>query len=380
MDFQWSDSQDELYRRALELAQRHFAGASRVWADHAFDRTHWDICAEFGLMGLCVPEAYGGLGLDALTTARVVEAFGRGCEDTGLVFSAAAHLFAAVMPIVEYGDEALKAALLPALARGAAIGANAITEGEAGSDAFALRTEARRDGEFYVLDGAKSYVSNGPVADEFVVYATMNRKHGYLGVTAFVVARDTPGLRLGEPLAKMGLKSSPACSLYLEGCRVPAARRLGREGQGGAVFQASMQWERSCLFAGYVGMLERQLAQAVEYARTRRQGGKPIGKHQAVAHRLAEMKLRLESARLLLYRACWLRDRGEPAVAEVSLAKLAISEAARLSSLDAIQIHGGIGFAADYNVEHMLRDSVPATLFSGTSEIQRDLIAREMGL
>ncbi|MCY1009268.1 acyl-CoA dehydrogenase [Nannocystis pusilla] len=141
-----------------------------------------------------------------------------------------------------------------------------------------------------------------------------------------------------------------------------------------------MQWERSCLFAGYVGMLERQLAQAVEYARTRRQGGKPIGKHQAVAHRLAEMKLRLESARLLLYRACWLRDRGAPAVAEVSLAKLAISEAARLSSLDAIQIHGGIGFAADYNVEHMLRDSVPATLFSGTSEIQRDLIAREMGL
>ncbi len=331
-------------------------------------------------MGLSVPEEHGGHGLDMLSTTHMMEAFGRGCDDMGLVFSVAAHLFAATMPVAEFGSAAQRSEQLPHLARGAWIGANAITEGDAGSDVFSLRATARRDGDWYVLDGAKSYVSNGPVADLFVIYTTVDRRYGYLGITAFLVPRNTPGLRVGETIGKMGLTSSPASSLYLEDCRVPAANRLGAEGQGGAIFQASMAWERACLFAGYLGMMDRQLAQAVEYARSRRQGGRAIGKNQAVAHRLVDMKLRLEGARLLLYRACWLRDRGEPATAEISLAKLAISEAARQSSLDAIQIHGGIGYASEFNVERMLRDSVPATIFSGTSEIQRDLIAREMGL
>jgi len=380
MDYRWSQAQEELYAKTLEFAHVQIDPAARMRDGHQFSRKAWALCGEFGLLGLCVPQSHGGLGLDALTTARVCEAFGRGCHDMGLVFSALAHLFAAVMPIVEHGPDPLKQTMLSRLAAGTLVAANAITEGEAGSDAFSLRTSARRDGDHYIIDGTKSYVTNGPIADVLVVYATTNRAHGYLGISAFVVERGAPGLRLGEPFSKMGLTTSPTCAAYFDECRVPAENRLGLEGQGGTIFSGSMQWERSCLFASYLGMMERQLEQTIEYARSRRQGGRAIGKNQAISHRIADMKLRLESARLLLYRACWLRDQGQPAVAEVSMAKLAISEAARQSSLDAIQIHGGLGFSSEYSIESMLRDSVPSTIFSGTSEIQRDLIARELGL
>jgi alkylation response protein AidB-like acyl-CoA dehydrogenase len=298
----------------------------------------------------------------------------------GLAFSLAAHLFACAMPIAEHGAEALKERLLPGLCNGTLIGANAITEEQAGSDVFALTTRAMRDGESYILNGHKSYVSNGPVADVFVVYATTNPAHGYLGITGFVVERDTPGLMLGEPFRKIGLTSTPACQIAFEACRVPAANRLGREGQGAAVFTHSMQWERSCLFAAYVGQMERQLERTIAYVRERRQFGKPIGKQQAVAHRLAAMKLRLEAARLLLYHACWRFAQGEAATLDISLSKLAVSEAAVQGGLDAIQLHGSLGINSDYGIETTLRDALPATIFSGTSEIQYDIIARELGL
>jgi alkylation response protein AidB-like acyl-CoA dehydrogenase len=340
----------------------------------------WRLCGEFGLLGLCVPERYGGMGLDALTTARVIEAFGRGCEDMGLVFSASAHLFACVMPILEYGTEQIKETMLPRLCSGEWRGANAITEKEAGSDVFALKTLAIRDGKNYILRGVKTYVTNGPVADAIVVYASTNPAHGYLGVTAFVVEKNTPGLIVGEPFSKMGLTTVSASEVYLEECRVPVTNRLGAEGQGARIFQISMQWERACLFASYIGMMERQLEQTIAYAQQRRQFGKAIGKNQAISHRIADMKLRLESGRLLLYRACWLFDQGKNSVLDVSLSKLAISEAAIRSSLDAIQIHGGLGFATETGIERQLRDAIPSTIFSGTSEIQRDLIARELGL
>lgn len=381
MDFCWTKTQNEQYSRVLKFAQEKLnSTAKERKPPHQFGSEQWCLCGELGLLGLCVPKRYGGGGFDALTTARMIEAFGRGCEDMGLVFSASAHLFACTMPIVEYGTDELKEAILPRLCSGKWVGANAITEREAGSDVFALKTRAVRDGESYILTGVKSYVSNGPIADAIVVYASTNPSYGYLGITAFVVEKNTPGLVVGEPFSKMGLTSTPASLVYLEECRVPVSNKLGEEGQGAQIFKRSMQWERACLFAAYVGMMERQLEQTIAYARERRQFGKAISKNQAISHQIADMKLRLEAARLLLYRACWLFDQGKDAVLDVSMSKLAVSEAAIQSSRDAIQIHGAVGFAAETGIEGMLRDAIPSTIFSGTSEIQRDIIARELGL
>jgi L-prolyl-PCP dehydrogenase len=379
MDFSWTPEQDRLYDHTLSLVQNKLGGV-RTDSQQFWTRTQWQICGDLQLLGLSVPTCYGGCGYDALTTARVIEAFGRGCEDMGLVFSTSAHLFACAMPVVEYGNDVLKNNILPDLCSGKKIGANAITEDEAGSDIFHLKTRASFDGDSYILQGQKSYVSNGPVANVFVVYAVTNPAHGYLGITALLVEKDTPGLLIGESIRKMGLTSTPACRITFDACRVPAANRIGAEGQGSQIFKRSMQWERSCLFAAYLGQMERQLERTISYAKERRQFGKPLGKHQAIAHRIADMKVRLETARLLLYRACWRFDQGQDALLDIALAKLAVSESAVMGGLDAIHIHGSIGINCDFGIEQMLRDAIPATLFSGTSEMQRDIIANELGL
>lgn len=379
MDFSWTQEQDQLYDRILSLVQKKL-GAGTIDPHQSWTRAQWLLCGDLKLLGLSVPTRYGGCGYDALTTARAIEAFGRGCEDMGLVFSASAHLFACAMPIVEYGNDAIKNSILPDLCSGLKIGANAITEENAGSDVFNLKTHARFDGDSYVLDGQKSYVSNGPVADLFIVYAITNLAHGYLGITTFLVEKDAPGLVIGKPFRKMGLTSTPACPISFNACRVPVANRIGKEGQGTQIFKRSMQWERSCLFAAYLGQLERQLERTINYAKVRHQFGKPLGKHQAIAHRIADMKVRLEAARLLLYRACWHFDQGQDALLDISLAKLAVSEAAVMGGLDAIHIHGSTGISCEYGIEQMLRDAIPSTIFSGTSEIQRDIIANELGL
>ena len=379
MDFSWTQEQDELYNRILSLV-RNKLDAGDTDPHQPWTRAQWLLCGDLKLLGLSVPTRYGGCGYDALTTARAIEAFGRGCEDMGLVFSVSAHLFACVMPIVEYGDELMRNRMLYDLCSGKRIGANAITEENAGSDIFALKARAVLDGDSYILEGQKSYVSNGPVADLFVVYAITNPAHGYLGITAFAVEKDTPGLSIGEPFRKMGLTSTPACRITFNACRVPVANRIGKEGQGSQIFKQSMQWERSCLFAGYLGQMERQLERTITYAKERRQFGKSLGKHQAIAHRLADMKVRLEAARLLLYRACWRFDQGQDALLDISLAKLAVSQAAVMGGLDAIHIHGSTGINCEHGIEQMLRDAIPSTIFSGTSEMQRDIIASELGL
>jgi alkylation response protein AidB-like acyl-CoA dehydrogenase len=377
MDFAWSETDCELYERATTFA-RSLRGAGTE--GEPFPLEEWRRCGEFGLLGLSVPEALGGGGFGALTTARVIEAFGRACTNGGLLFSAAAHLFACTMPIVEYADAELKRTLSPKLSRGELIGANAITEAEAGSDVAALKTTATRGGDHYVLNGAKSYVTNGPVADVFLVYAATAATRGFFGLTAFAVDKNTPGLVVGRPFRKVGLHAAPTGQVYFENCRVPASRRLGEEGQGMAIFQASMAWERGCLFAAYLGAMDRDLATAISFARERQQFGRPIGKNQAVAHRIADMKLRLESARWLLYHSCWLKDRGQDSTLDISLAKLAVSEAAVQSGLDLIRIHGSLGISSESRLADSLFNALPSTTFSGTSEIQRDLISRSLGL
>jgi len=382
MNFDWTPTQTELFRTITGFARARLENeaASQRDKDAEFSRRAWDECGKFGLMGLSVAAEYGGMGLDTLTTAGAVEAFGLGCDDMGLVFSACAHLFACTMPIQAFGEERVRGRMLPRLARGEWIGANAITEQEAGSDAFALRTTARLDGDFYVLDGIKTYVTNAPVADVFVVYASTNLDYGVLGVSAFAVERGSSGLSVGEPFSKVGLATSPIASVYLDGCRVPRHHLLGAEGIGARVFASSMQWERACLFASYLGAMDRQLATVIDFAQRRKQSGKRIGQFQAISHKIVDMKLRLDAARLLLYRACWTCDQGADGALDVALAKIAVTEAAVQSGLDAIQIHGSVGIDRDAGIERALRDALPARLFSGTSEIQRNVAAKKLGL
>ena len=374
MDFSWSEQQRDLYDGALAFARSLGSGAPGP----GFDRSQWERCAEFGLTGLSVPIAGGGAGLDAVTTARVVEAFGRGLRDSGLLFSASAHLFAVTMPVVEYAEWELQREVVPELAAGRRIGANAFSEPGAGSDTARLSTLAVRKGDEYVLSGDKCYVTNGPVADEFLVYATTNPRAGYLGQAAFLVSRTTPGLEIAPAYPKTGLTGSVLSALRLNECRIPALRRVGREGQAAQIFARSMAWERACLFAAFVGAMEDSLERCVEYACGRVQHGRPIVSHQAVSHRMAEMKRRLEAARLLLYRACWTHDQGRDATLEIAIAKLAISEAAVESGLDAIRIHGGLGYMKESGIDRYLLDAVGSTIFSGTSDIQRELIVRDL--
>ena len=344
------------------------------------DQDAWKKCGEFGLHGLCLPEELGGMGLSALETAAVAEAFGRGCDDFGLIFSSLAHLFACATPIAEHADPVLARRIVPKLAKGEWVGANAITEAEAGSDAFALKTSALKDGDVYRLTGVKSYVTNGPLADVFLVYAKTNPAHGEMGISAFVVEKDREGLRVGQAFDKMGLKTSPVSQLYLDDCVVPAANQLGGEGDGAKIFTGSMHWERSCLFAAYVGAMDRQLDQTIAFAKERRQFRRPIARRQSISHRIADMKIRLESSRLLLAQACQMADRGEDTTLAISMAKVSVSEAAVQFGLDMLQIHGGLGYMEESGVPRHLLNALPSTIFSGTSEVQRDLIASRLGL
>lgn len=378
MDFDLSPAQRQRYDDVLG-ASRERLGDEPAPGTH-FTRTQWKTAAALGLTGLCVPAEFGGGGLGALDTALCLEAFGKGCPNTGLAFGVAAHLLACAVPIRDHAVPPERGRLLSGLADGSIIAANAMTETDAGSDVGHLATTALRDGDTYVLSGEKSFVSNAPMADLFVTYGVSDPGAGFLGISAFAVPRELAGVEVGPPYDKMGLEGCPASWVRFTGCRVPADLRLGAEGQGAAVFQHSMGWERACLFGVYLGLLEDQLERCVAHARERRQFGRRIGQFQAVSHRIAAMKQRLESARLLLYRACWLLDAGRPHGTATALAKVAVSEAAVAGGLDAIQVFGGAGYLRPVGIERRLRDSVATTLFSGTTEIQRELVARDLGL
>ncbi|MFD9885632.1 L-prolyl-[peptidyl-carrier protein] dehydrogenase [Streptomyces alboflavus] len=369
----------EMCRMVEAFARRELGDVPDPFAPAEF-RRRWLLAGRQGLVGSVVPTAYGGSGLDPVTAAAVLEALGHGSPDTGFAFSVAAHLFAAVMPIVEFGTEGQKQRWLPALCSGERIAAHAITEPEAGSDTLALRTRAVREGDHYVLDGAKAFTTNAPVADVFVVQAATAPGGGFFGLTAFVVEADTPGLTVGPPYDKVGLRGSPTADVRLDGCVVPASRVLGAEGAGASVFAGSMKWERTCLFAAYLGAMRRVLDSTVAHVKEREQFGVPIGGFQAVSHRVVDMTLALESARLLLREAARGLARGSEDEVAPALAKLAVSEAAVRIGLDAIQLQGALGVLSGGDAETLLRDALPARIFSGTNEIQKNNIARALGL
>jgi alkylation response protein AidB-like acyl-CoA dehydrogenase len=382
MDFSLSDEQKLLRDNIVRFAREALSpGAAERDREQAFSRELWRKCGEIGIQGLPVPEQYGGSGVDSLTCAIALEALGYGCNDGGLVFSLCAHLLSCVVPLWQHGNEEQKRRYLPGLCNGTLIGVHAMTEPNSGSDAFALRTKAERDGAGFRINGTKTFISNGPVADLVIVFAMTDPKKGYHGgVTAFLVERGTPGFAAGTKFDKLGLRTSPIGELVFTDLYVPAEAVLGTVGAGSALFTASMDWERICLFASHVGAMERLLETSIAYARTRTQFGQAIGKFQGVGHRIADMKVQLEAARLLVYRAAWRLGNTRNASLDAAMAKLFVSESLVQTALATVQVHGGYGFMTEYEVERALRDAVGSTIYSGTSEMQRNIIARWLGL
>lgn len=381
MDFNWSDEQLEFKRAAIDFAKKELNHDLIEYDKYGkFAREAWKKCADFGVQGLPFPKAYGGHDQDILTTMLVMEGLGYACKDSGLIFGINAQMWSVQMPILAFGSEQQKTKYLTKLCSGEWIGAHGMSEPGSGSDAFSLSTTADLQGDYYVLNGAKTFVTNGPVADVFVVFATVDKSRGFMGVTGFIIERDFPGFRVSKEISKMGLKTSPMSELIFEDCKVPVSNRLGRVGAGAAIFNDSMEWERSCILASYLGGMERQLETCVQYAKERRQFNKPIGKFQSVANKIVDMKVRMETARLILYKVAWLKKTKGSAPMEAAIAKLYMSESWVKSCLDAIQLHGGYGYMTEFEVERDLRDAVGGTLYSGTSEIQKNIIARYLGL
>ena len=381
MEFSLTPEQAERQARIREWAERSLNDdlESRDRA-RTFNREGWRSSAQLGLAGLVAPSRYGGAELDPLSTMAALEALGRGSRDNGFNFALNAHLWGCVNPLASFGSEEQKLAYLPRLTSGDWIGALAATERGAGSDLSSLRTHATKRDDAYVLAGDKMFVTNAPVADVFLILATLDPRRGAFGLTAFVVERGNPGLRISERIDKMGLSTAAMGEVALDGCIVPARNRLGPEGAGLAIFNHIMEWERGFIMAFAVGAMERQLEACLAYARGRRQFDQPIGQFQAVADRLVEMRVRWETSRLLLYRFAWLKRELRAALAEAAMTKLAVSEAWVRSCEDAMRIHGGYGYLTQTGVERDLRDALGSLYYSGTAEMQRQILARWMNL
>lgn len=345
-----------------------------------FSQALWRKCGEAGLLGLNAPAAFGGQGEGALSTVIALESFGYACPDNGLTFGISALLTSVLPTLIDFASEAQKARVLPALVRGDSIACYAMTEEATGSDAYALRTTATRQSDNYVLNGEKWFITFAPVADVALIYAMTNPKAGKWGLSLFLVDTKTGGIEVSAVQPKMGLRTVPIGKLILRDCVVPATCLIGKEGAGASLFNHSQEWERACILAGQIGMMERQLEACVAFARERQAFGQSIGKFQSISNRIAEMKLRLETARLLTYRAAWLKEQGKPAMLDAALANLHLGESFLQNSLEAVRIHGARGYLTEFEVERELRDAMGGPIYGGTSDIQRNIIARLLGL
>jgi len=380
MDFDWTEEQKALRTSAAGFASRRLAdGVIDREARHEFSRELWQACADFGLQGLMAPESLGGGGHDLLTSVAILEAIGAAALDNGLVFAVTAHTASCTGPIVDFGGDEQHQRWLPGLNDGSIIGATGITEPDSGSNVLGLATTATRDGDDWILDGCKTFVTNAPIADLLLIYAR-TAASGFAALTCFIVPADTAGIDIGPPIEKMGLRTSPMAQVFLDGCRVPASAVLGGVGSGAMVFNQTMDLERLLVMAPAVGVMERVLDRCVEHARERTTGSGPIGGNQAISHAVADMELDLDGSRLLLHRAAWRRMYHGTATRESALAKLAVSEAYVRCCRRAIQIFGGYGYMTEYELERELRDALATTIYVGTSEIQRNLIAGLRGL
>lgn len=376
MHFKLSEEHEMIRKMVRDFAKNEVAPtAAERDEEERFDRALFDQMAELGLTGIPWPEEYGGIGSDYLAYVIAIEELSRVCASTGVTLSA--HTSLAGWPIFKFGTEEQKQTFLRPMAEGKKIGAYGLTEPGSGSDAGGMKTIAKRDGDHYVLNGSKIFITNGGIADIYVVFALTDPESKQRGTSAFIVESDTPGFSVGKKESKLGIRSSPTTEIMFEDCRIPVENLLGEEGQGFKIAMQTLDGGRNGIAAQAVGIAQGALDASVEYARERHQFGKPIAAQQGIGFKLADMATDVEAARLLTYQAAWLESEGLPYGKESAMSKVFAGDAAMKVTTEAVQVFGGYGYTKDYPVERYMRDAKITQIYEGTQEIQRLVISRD---
>ncbi|WP_126428942.1 acyl-CoA dehydrogenase [Brevibacillus marinus] len=377
MDLRFTEEQELLRRMVRDFAQREIAPFVAVMEEtEQFPRAIVRKMGEMGLLGIPISEEWGGIGADFVSYILTIHEISKVSAALGVILSV--HTSVGTNPILYFGSEEQKRRYLPKLASGQFLGAFALTEAHAGSDAARIRTTAVRQGDEYVLNGSKLFITNGGEADTYITFAVTDPAKGKRGISAFIVEKETPGLMIGKKEKKMGLNGSSTTELVFEQARVPAENLLGAEGEGFTIAMANLDVGRIGIAAQALGIAEAAVEYAVRYARERKQFGQPIAKQQAVAFKLADMATLAEAARLLVYHAAWLHGSGRPCGKEASMAKRFASDAAMKITTEAIQVLGGYGYTREYPVERLFRDAKVTQIYEGTNEIQRLVTAKHL--
>ncbi|MFC4634279.1 acyl-CoA dehydrogenase family protein [Dokdonia ponticola] len=353
------------------------AGVEDRDRNETFDRLLWKKCGDLKLQGLCIPEMYGGRGLDFQHMVIALEALGYGCTDNGLSFSIGAHLLACTIPILKYGSETQKREYLPMLCGGSWIATNAITEQKSGSDVFKMSSIAHKVKNGYILNGEKNYCTNAPVADLAVVYAMTNEQKGALGgISSFILEKKY--FETSDKIEKMGLRTALMGDITFKDSELPNSTLIGKEGAGTVQFTKSMMWERVGLSAIHIGTLQRLLDEVVVFVKERKISNQSIIHHQSIGHKLADIRTTVEAGKLLIAKAAFLIDNNLKANTAASMAKLYVSELYKNATSNILQIYGASGYIKNSDIARSLRDAQSSTIYSGTSEIQKNLILRSL--
>ena len=374
MDLSLSSEQTLLRDTARDFATKVIAPrAAEIDREHRFPADIIASMGELGLMGVAIPEQWGGAGMDAVSYALAIEEIACACASTGVIMSVNNSL--ACDPILYFGTDEQKRAWLMPLAAGKKLGCFALSEPEAGSDAAAQKTVARQDGDSYVINGTKNFITNGPVADLVILLAMTRPDAGHKGITAFLIDTKTPGLTLGPPDQKLGIRGAPSAQMFFTDCRVPASAVLGKEGEGFKVAMTALDGGRIGIAAQALGIARAAFQDATRYATERKTFGQAIAHHQAIQFKLADMCTEIDAARMLIWRAATMKDAKVRFTAEAAMAKLFASEVANRAAKEALQVFGGYGYLTDFPAERHYRDAKITEIYEGTSEIQRLVIA-----
>lgn len=376
MDFTFTEEQQMMRQMVKDFAKNEIEPWIPRMEAGEFPRELLDKMGGLGLMGITAPEEYGGSGMDFLSYIIAIHELSKASAVMGVILSV--HTSVGMNPILYFGTEEQKQTYIPKMASGEYLGAFCLTEASSGSDAGSMKTRAKRDGDHFIINGSKMFITNGGEADVYIVFANSDLEKGTRGISAFIVEKDTPGLVIGKDEKKMGLHGSRTVELSFENMKVPAENLLGEEGQGFKIAMANLDVGRIGIAAQALGIAEAALEAAAAYAQERRQFGKPIAANQGVSFKLADMATNAEAARLLVYRAASLRTENKPCGKEASMAKLFAAQTAVDNAIEAVQVFGGYGYTEDYPVERYFRDAKVCQIYEGTSEIQRLVIAKHL--
>lgn len=381
ISFEWPQQYLDKQREVIEFAEKELN--PHIPLDKSkFPRDLWQACADYGVQSLMIPTQYTSKGseVDFLQSILIMEGLGYACVDNGLTFGLNAQMWTVQTPLLHFGSDYIKEKYLSALCSGEMIGAHCLTEPEAGSDVFSMQCSAIKTDGGYILNGEKCLITLAPECDIALIFAVTNANMGTWGLSVFVVESASEGFIAHKRQGKMGLNSIPIGSISLKDCFVPDANLLGSEGLGYSIINHSLEYDRCTILASHLGAMERQIEENIDFVKKRFQYKKSIGSFQSVSNRIADMKLRLETSRLLLYKSAWLKQNNKSNTLEVAMLKLHLSEAFVQSSIDSMRNHGGYGYLSENGIEEYLRDAMGGVIYAGTSDIQRNIISKMLGL